>query len=277
MSPCSLQSPVADVSIVRRTNINLAEPDVVSLCVRQVLFDRDRAMYHAPEDVPFTSRTTTLNEELGQVQYVLSDKTGTLTQNIMGFVWASIAGKMYGRGPCIQSTASNTGYGTGSGDEVNLIRAADGVQFPLYTPHSLALDADLRQVVMVATNKAMSRQKKASSKGEAGGRLEFGVDDALDFLLALALCNTVVPTATEEGQLLYQAASPDEEALVTGAAYLGVKLLGRSAAGEEEKEGGHRGSMGWEHLLLWWGRERRGLAGEGEGAPTQDLGLCSMG
>jgi hypothetical protein len=33
----------------------------------QLLYDRDRAMYYAPEDVPATSRTTTLNEELGQV------------------------------------------------------------------------------------------------------------------------------------------------------------------------------------------------------------------
>jgi hypothetical protein len=31
--------------------------------------------------------------------------------------------------------------------------------------------------------------------------------------------------------LLVQAASPDEEALVTGAAYLGIKLLGRPAGG----------------------------------------------
>jgi magnesium-transporting ATPase (P-type) len=209
-------------------------------------------MYHAPEDVPFTSRTTTLNEELGQVQYVLSDKTGTLTQNVMGFVWASIGGKMYGRGPCIQSTTSNTGYGTSSGDEVNLITAPDGVQFPLYTPHSLALDSDLRQVVLVATRKAAARQRARAGKGDEGGGLEFGVDEALDFLLALALCNTVVPTATEEGQLLYQAASPDEEALVTGAAYLGVKLLGRSAAGRRGRGALRKGPV---RMIRWWTRE----------------------
>lgn len=53
-------------------------------------------MYHPPKDQAARARTTTLNEELGQIEYIFSDKTGTLTQNIMTFNKASIEGKMYG-------------------------------------------------------------------------------------------------------------------------------------------------------------------------------------
>jgi len=40
----------------------------------------DRRMYYAPKDTAARARTTTLNEELGQIEYIFSDKTGTLTQ-----------------------------------------------------------------------------------------------------------------------------------------------------------------------------------------------------
>lgn len=40
----------------------------------------DQKMYYAPTDTPAKARTTTLNEELGQIEFVFSDKTGTLTE-----------------------------------------------------------------------------------------------------------------------------------------------------------------------------------------------------
>lgn len=58
--------------------------------------DWDRQMYYSRKDTPAAARTTTLNEELGQIKYVFSDKTGTLTQNIMTFNKCSINGKSYG-------------------------------------------------------------------------------------------------------------------------------------------------------------------------------------
>ncbi|XP_055617498.1 phospholipid-transporting ATPase IF isoform X2 [Toxorhynchites rutilus septentrionalis] len=55
----------------------------------------DHELYDEETDQPCIVNTSDINEELGQVSLLFSDKTGTLTKNVMIFQQCSINGKMY--------------------------------------------------------------------------------------------------------------------------------------------------------------------------------------
>lgn len=52
-------------------------------------------MYDEETDQPAVANTSDLNEDLGQIEYLFSDKTGTLTQNVMVFKQFSIDDSTY--------------------------------------------------------------------------------------------------------------------------------------------------------------------------------------
>ncbi|XP_021332106.1 phospholipid-transporting ATPase ID [Danio rerio] len=156
----------------------------------------DRNMYHTRTDTPAEARTTTLNEELGQIKYIFSDKTGTLTQNIMTFNKCSINGKSYG-----------DVFQHYSGQTLEITEETTPVDFSfngLADPKFLFYDHSLVEAV----------------------KLE--LPEVHAFFRLLALCHTCMAEEKKEGHLVYQAQSPDEGALVTAARNFGFVFRSRS-------------------------------------------------
>ncbi|CAG8559987.1 1273_t:CDS:2, partial [Cetraspora pellucida] len=69
----------------------------------------DLDMWDDDAEVPCVPKSWNLSDDLGQIEYIFSDKTGTLTRNIMEFRQCSIGGKVYGRNGWAGKTDASIG------------------------------------------------------------------------------------------------------------------------------------------------------------------------
>ncbi|CAD7674806.1 unnamed protein product [Nyctereutes procyonoides] len=187
----------------------------------------DKKMFCAKKRTPAEARTTTLNEELGQVEYVFSDKTGTLTQNIMVFSKCSISGHSYGRAAPTQATpfppeglpprgAPPTHKGR--------LRSPCHLGFLPSPSHGVC---ERPEPVDFSFN-PLADKKFLFWDSTLLEAVKMGDPHTHEFFRLLSLCHTVMSEEKNEGELYYKAQSPDEGALVTAARNFGFVFRSRT-------------------------------------------------
>ena len=162
----------------------------------------DLEMYYEKTDRPSDVRTMTLNEELGQISHVFSDKTGTLTCNIMDFRKMCVNGKSYGLGITEIGKASWKLQGREIPPEV--LQGEDRAK-AASVPHVSFYDESYERDM-----KAGGIQKDCIQK----------------FFRVLALCHDTIPERID-GKIKLSASNPDDEALVSAATYFGFEFQDR--------------------------------------------------
>ncbi|KAJ7963207.1 Phospholipid-transporting ATPase [Quillaja saponaria] len=213
----------------------------VSIEVVKVLqatfINQDIQMYDEETGVPAQARTSNLNEELGQVDTILSDKTGTLTCNQMDFLKCSIAGTAYGVRSSEVELAAAKQMALDLEEQDNELS-----NFPVRKNSSHGLrDNDRKgaeiELLSVVTSKS-EEDKKPAIKGFSfeDNRLMNGnwsrepnADVMMLFFRILAICHTAIPERNEEtGNFTYEAESPDEGAFLVAAREFGFEFCKRT-------------------------------------------------
>ncbi|CAH8541080.1 unnamed protein product [Schistosoma rodhaini] len=170
--------------------------EVVRL-VQALLLSCDLDMYDSDSDTPAMARTSNLNEELGQVRYIFSDKTGTLTRNVMEFKRCSIGGIMYGNGTEDSNALEDQNL-------INKLNAGDLLVDQFFT------------ILAVCHTVVPERSVNENNTNNNNDNINNNV---------AVFCND---NLNNEQLINYQASSPDEAALVKAARTMGYVFTTRT-------------------------------------------------
>ncbi|KAJ1794613.1 phospholipid transporting ATPase, partial [Coemansia sp. RSA 2399] len=172
---------------------------------QSLFINQDIDMYYKPVDRRCKPNSWNLSDDLGQVEYIFSDKTGTLTQNVMVFRQCTIRGHVYGEIVSDEET-----------EKANELRNAMDQKIDQYfkNPYRQSETSTFLDTTLYDNLKADNTQSRA----------------VIEFFTILALCHTVisdVPDPEYPSKIIYKAESPDEAALVSTARDVGFAFLRR--------------------------------------------------
>ncbi|KAL4290756.1 hypothetical protein GQ457_14G007060 [Hibiscus cannabinus] len=203
----------------------------VSIEVVKVLqatfINTDIQMYDEETGNPAQARTSNLNEELGQVDTILSDKTGTLTCNQMDFLKCSIAGTAYGVRSSEVELAAAQQMATDLEDQE--VERSIG-----FKQKGKQQEIELESVVISKDEMALKPPIKGfsfedSRLADGNWLKEPNADVIMLFFRILAICHTAIPELNEDtGNYTYESESPDEGAFLVAAREFGFEFFKRT-------------------------------------------------
>ena len=191
---------------------------------QQIFMERDVNMWDDKKG-PLKVNYGQISEDLGQVEYVFSDKTGTLTQNKMEFRLAYIGFEAYGSAETdIAKRVKMKEEMAKTGKRPEKVRWTKTVR-----------DLEAKKAAMGEDGIAFPPEVKASMEklmwSSKDGKTPAGEQARLvrNYLTHMAISNTITPVKDGD-DIVYNSSSPDELALCKFAQHLGFRFVGRSGA-----------------------------------------------
>ncbi|GAB7359682.1 hypothetical protein MBLNU230_g6859t1 [Neophaeotheca triangularis] len=198
---------------------------------QMLMLNGDIEMFDEASNTPMRCNTNTILENLGQVRYVFSDKTGTLTENVMRFRKMTVGGMAWSH--------------TLDEQTVDVASRKDGI---------VVTERPVSSKAMASVSRHSGESQRSPADRTTAQLVDYiqtqpssqFAKQARDFLLGVAICHACLPETRADGSVDFQGSSPDEVALVRAASELGyvvchrssqfITLLLRGPKGAESKE-----------------------------------------
>lgn len=186
----------------------------------------DVEMYYPRLDYPCTPKSWNISDDLGQIEYVFSDKTGTLTQNVMEFKKCTINGVAYGKA----YTEALAGLRKRQGIDVETEAVVESEKI------SQDRDKMIKGLRSLSSNCTIYEDELTFVSSDFVEHLLGDYDQKkhnINFMMALALCHSVIVDEDPDNKQkqILKAQSPDEAALVLTARALGFIFEGNTKRG----------------------------------------------